>query len=114
MDGRDRAAWMLFPRVPRAWIRARLRDERRGARPSGMDAFPACPASVDTSTPPRRATGTNALRRTALCAPVSQRRIVFDWPTRPDPPIPMQTIQIRGARTHNLKNVDLDLPRDRL
>ncbi|HEX6993860.1 MAG TPA: excinuclease ABC subunit UvrA [Gammaproteobacteria bacterium] len=26
----------------------------------------------------------------------------------------MQTIQIRGARTHNLKNVDLDLPRDRL
>nr|VFJ45813.1 MAG: Excinuclease ABC subunit A [Candidatus Kentron sp. DK] len=26
----------------------------------------------------------------------------------------METIQIRGARTHNLKNVDLDLPRDRL
>jgi len=26
----------------------------------------------------------------------------------------MQTIQIRGARTHNLKNVDLDLPRDKL
>jgi excinuclease ABC subunit A len=26
----------------------------------------------------------------------------------------MDTIQIRGARTHNLKNVDLDLPRDRL
>ena len=25
----------------------------------------------------------------------------------------MQSIQIRGARTHNLKNVDLDLPRDR-
>ncbi|HEU4616451.1 MAG TPA: excinuclease ABC subunit UvrA, partial [Gammaproteobacteria bacterium] len=25
-----------------------------------------------------------------------------------------QQIQIRGARTHNLKNVDLDLPRDRL
>lgn len=26
----------------------------------------------------------------------------------------MNTIQIRGARTHNLKNVDLDLPRDQL
>ncbi|HVL00330.1 MAG TPA: excinuclease ABC subunit UvrA, partial [Dongiaceae bacterium] len=25
----------------------------------------------------------------------------------------MDTIQIRGARTHNLKNVDLDLPRDK-
>jgi excinuclease ABC subunit A len=32
---------------------------------------------------------------------------------RPDPN-EMQQIQIRGARTHNLKNVDLDLPRDKL
>ena len=26
----------------------------------------------------------------------------------------MDTIYIRGARTHNLQNIDLDLPRDRL
>ena len=26
----------------------------------------------------------------------------------------MDTIKIRGARTHNLQNIDLDLPRDRL
>src|SRR5210317_1386916 len=26
----------------------------------------------------------------------------------------MDTIHIRGARTHNLQNIDLDLPRDRL
>ena len=26
----------------------------------------------------------------------------------------MNMIRIRGARTHNLRNIDLDLPRDRL
>src|SRR5208283_124812 len=31
-----------------------------------------------------------------------------------NPQVPMQTIRIRGARTHNLANIDLDLPRERL
>src|SRR5690606_9800722 len=29
-------------------------------------------------------------------------------------PMAMDTIRIRGARTHNLKNIDLELPRDKL
>jgi excinuclease ABC subunit A len=35
-------------------------------------------------------------------------------PQAEEPPHPMDKILIRGARTHNLQNVDLDLPRDRL
>ncbi|HBY77370.1 MAG TPA: excinuclease ABC subunit A, partial [Cyanobacteria bacterium UBA11148] len=35
-------------------------------------------------------------------------------PDRPPSPNTQNTIRIRGARQHNLKNIDLELPRDRL
>ena len=48
-----------------------------------------------------------------LCALDARRRILAGWP-----PITalyiMKSIDIRGARTHNLKNIDLELPRDKL
>src|SRR3972149_4512420 len=35
-------------------------------------------------------------------------------PKAPTPPSLMKTIHVRGAREHNLKNVDLEIPRDAL
>src|SRR3546814_11216224 len=42
-----------------------------------------------------------------------RRRPPPPFPRSP-PPMAMDTIRIRGARTHNLKHIDLDRPRDRL
>jgi excinuclease ABC subunit A len=47
-----------------------------------------------------------------LCAAGAWRRILagcFDFTA-----FPMKTIDVRGARTHNLQNLDLSLPRDKL
>src|SRR5690606_35726121 len=35
-------------------------------------------------------------------------------PLSPGPPMALDLIRIHGARTHNLKDINLDLPRDRL
>jgi excinuclease ABC subunit A len=57
----------------------------------------------------------------AGCAGVGGPEIIRGWPVDiPDPPLlektqeNMEYIKIRGARTHNLKNISLDIPRNRL
>jgi excinuclease ABC subunit A len=62
---------------------------------------------------PRRAV---ALRQPALGSsvlPGSASTLIVSGPPRPQLE-PMSSIVIRGARTHNLRNIDLELPRDRL
>ena len=51
-----------------------------------------------------------------LIAPTDAMNDLFDKnrPRRPGSPDSARVIAIRGAREHNLKNVDLDIPRDQL
>src|SRR5690606_34464659 len=67
-----------------------------------------CLARVFGNFPGRSSVEASCVLRRRFAASYS-----FRYPREAAPP-PMQTIQIRGARTHNLKNVDLDLPRDKL
>src|SRR5690606_11654581 len=93
----------------------RGRSRARG-RPPGRLPEPACRACCDA---------TRAGWHFLSFAPKSGARYAPLFGRDPaagaSPPLPrsphpmaMDTIRIRGARTHNLKNIDLDLPRDQL
>ena len=61
--------------------------------------------------PPGLAAGSNG-GETAIR--YSSRLTFARAPRQPKPKLTMADIRIRGARTHNLKNISLDLPRDKL
>src|SRR5690606_18823945 len=50
---------------------------------------------------------------TRFCPEVPRPRIL-NGPQSTPRTVPMPSIVIRGARTHNLRNIDLELPRDKL
>jgi len=111
------------------------------AEQPGLGDAPGNAAALDISLtrPPPRQSGPCAQllaipsKSDPFGCPAPGRSRLVDMPTRPatqphlptrlallNCPVPtssgpcMDTIRIRGARTHNLKNIDLDLPRDRL
>jgi excinuclease ABC subunit A len=72
--------------------------------------------AVSAASPP--APGGRKVRIDKGFAATARRQVFytahFAWLGRPRTLMSIQTIRIRGARTHNLQAVDLDLPRDRL
>src|SRR4030042_252477 len=58
---------------------------------------------------PRRRNGSPSLVLPVRTSPEPRRR-----PSEPDPMMSPNQIVIRGAREHNLKNIDLELPRGQL
>src|SRR5690554_713891 len=94
------------------------------SRAAGLLPVPAGLYAVGPSISPAFSAGTlgNGVRapiQSGRDARLLRRRFCASYSTRftSEPsasPMSTHQIQIRGARTHNLKNVDLDLPRDQL
>src|SRR3546814_1051939 len=91
-------------RLPDAQVPGHLAPERAASRPlrrlPGRLAISAICPQIGGSL--RSSVRSRSLRRPPPPLP------------RTPPPLEMDTIRIRGAPPHNLKNIDLDLPRDRL
>src|SRR5262245_31838515 len=121
-----RLSWRLPPKcrrgfpalLPRASHRAgrvvhsRARPEWRPCRRMGWRN----PAVLTTFRQSARGAAWGFLDLADLIAPTDPMTDLFDKnrPRRPVSPDSARVIAIRGAREHNLKNIDLEIPRDQL
>jgi len=77
------------------------KNEKTGAKAKSS------PEAIDLATPNARPEESRSAQPIASNSMSAQN-------TTGDPPSPLRSIVIRGAREHNLKNVDLTIPRDKL
>src|SRR5262249_45436495 len=99
--------WAWGSRVERHWRSA------GGPRRAGiLCASPPGCISNRCGNPEKRRRARRDPERGGFCTELDPARIVLGWHFSSR--FPMSFIRIRGARTHNLKNLDIDLPRDRL